>query len=409
MKASTIRIIDYWPGRLACWWLTQSRRLREAMGLGKPPAGPPRRILFIKLVEQGATVLAYDAFEKATELVGRENVFFCCFEENRPILDVMDVIPEPNILTIRLDSLVTLVADVLAVLARVRRERIDAVVDMEFFARGSAILTYLCGAPRRVGIDRLTSEAPYRGDLMTHRVEYNPYVHTAVAYRLLVEALSGDPGQIPQGKVPVEQFCPRTPTFAPTEADVARVRAWVPETAGPLFVLNPNSEDSLDVRKWPAENYVALGRRLLERFPDAIIALIGTPSERPEVERIQRAINSDQVLSLAGKTTLRDLVVLLALGDVLVTNDCGPAHFASMTGIHSVVFFGPETPDLFSPLGGRAHIVHKRLACSPCLTVFNHRLSPCTDNVCIKSITVDEVFDLAVACLKARRADHSRA
>lgn len=379
------------------------------MGLGKPPAGPPRRILFIKLVEQGATVLAYDAFGKATELVGRENVFFCCFEENRPILDVMDVIPEPNILTIRLDSVVTLVADVLAVLARVRRERIDAVVDMEFFARGSAILTYLCGAPRRVGIDRLTSEAPYRGDLMTHRVEFNPYVHTAVAYRLLVESLACDPSQIPQGKVPVEHFHPRTPAFAPTQDDIKRVRAWVPESTGPLLVLNPNSEDSLDVRKWPAENYIALGRRLLERFPDATIALIGTPSERPEVERIQRAIGSDRVITLAGKTTLRDLVVLLALGHVLITNDCGPAHFASMTPIHSVVFFGPETPDLFGPLGDRVRIIRKRLACSPCLTVFNHRLSPCNDNICIKSITVDEVFELAAACLETRRADHSRA
>jgi ADP-heptose:LPS heptosyltransferase len=378
------------------------RRLLAALGLTRSPSSPPKRILLIKLVEQGATVLAYDAMMRAIELVGRENVFFCCFEENRHILDVMDIIPRANIMTARLDSLAALIVDVLAILARVRREKIDAVVDMEFFARGSAVLTYLCGAARRVGIDRLTSEAPYRGDLMTHRVEYNPYIHTAVAYRLLVESLAGDPDQIPQGKVPTAQFVPRVAKFTPTEEDAARIRAMIPEATGPIFVLNPNSEDSLDVRKWPAENYIALGRRLLDHWPGAKIVLVGTPTERCQVEHIQQEIGAPCVLSLAGQTTLCDLIVLLSLADVLVTNDCGPAHFATLTDIHSVVLFGPETPDLFGPLGNRARVVRKRLACSPCLTVFNHRLSPCNDNVCIKTITVDEVFEQVAGCLEER-------
>ena len=78
---------------------------------------------------------------------------------------------------------------------KIRRLGIDATVDMEFFARAPAVLAFLTGARRRVGLHRYTSEGPYRGDLLTHRVEHNPYLHTAVSYYLLVEALKLSPGQ----------------------------------------------------------------------------------------------------------------------------------------------------------------------------------------------------------------------
>ena len=51
---------------------------------------------------------------------------------------------------------------------------------------------------------------------------------------------------------------------------------------------------------------------------------------------------------LAGKTTLRQLLVLYTLAEVLVTNDSGPAHFATLTRIRVVMLFGPETPELFA-------------------------------------------------------------
>ena len=76
---------------------------------------------------------------------------------------------------------------------------------------------------------------------------------------------------------------------------------------------------------------------------------------------------------------------------MLVTNDSGPAHFASLTPVHTVVLFGPETPLLFGSLAPATTIIWKQLACSPCVSVFNHRLSPCDNNRCMQLITVDEV------------------
>ena len=409
MRTATIRAIDYYSGRTGCFVLTCLRRILRALGIRERPKGPARKIFFIKLVEQGATVLAYDALERAIALVGRDHVYFCAFEKNREILDILGVIPDQNILTIRTDTPLALIKDTLHVIARARRDHVDAIIDMEFFARGSAMLAYLCGGTRRVGIDRFTCEAPYRGNLMTHRLQHNPYVHTAVAYRLLVEALQHPPDTIPQGKVPTDQFAPAVPVFHPEEEERERLCGLLVEATGwapgkPLVVLNPNSDDSLTVRKWPLERYTQLGKRILESHPDATIAIVGTPEERGPAAALAAAIDAPNAVSLAGQTSLRDVVVLLALGDVLVTNDCGPAHFAAMTPIHVVVFFGPETPTLFRPLGDRVHVIHKPLACSPCLNVLNHRLSPCHDNRCIQAITVDEVYAAVQDCLAQRQS-----
>ena len=104
---------------------------------------------------------------------------------------------------------------------------------------------------------------------------------------------------------------------------------------------------------------------------------------------------------MAGKTSLRELFLLYELSDLLVTNDSGPAHFASMTDTSILVLFGPETPQLFGPLGDGIEIIWKGLACSPCVNAFNHRFSPCTDNQCMHQITVDEVYERVGGILDA--------
>jgi ADP-heptose:LPS heptosyltransferase len=112
-----------------------------------------------------------------------------------------------------------------------------------------------------------------------------------------------------------------------------------------------------------------------------------------------RRIGSVRVICLAGKTSLRELLVLYTLADILVTNDSGPGHFASMTNVFSIVLYGPETPGLFGPIGGRGRVVYAKLACSPCVNVFNHRFSPCRNNLCMQSITVDDVYEAVRAYL----------
>ncbi len=408
LKAETIRIIDVWTGKGICFFLTALRRLQDAFTSRPVSPVPVRKILFIKLIEQGATVLAYSAIRRAIEQVGRENVYFLVFEENREILFILDLLPKENVLLVRNRDFLTFTRDILTALVRIRRLRIDAAVDLEFFARASAIISFLTGAERRVGLHRFTSEAPYRGDLMTHRVQYNPYLHTAKAYLILVDALTRLPGEVPLSKVPEEDFAVTAPRFRPTAEETGQLKKrlsdiWEDTDGTPLVLLNPNASDLLPLRKWSLEKFVALGRKILEERPDARLIVTGAPSEAPAAKTLCDQIGSPRAVSLAGKTTLRELLVLYTLAAVLVTNDSGPGHFASMTDIDNVVLFGPETPRLFGAIGGRPRTIYGELACSPCVNAFNHRFSPCNDNRCMQVITVEKVLRTVLACLEERR------
>ncbi|MBN1669879.1 MAG: glycosyltransferase family 9 protein [Kiritimatiellae bacterium] len=399
MNPETIRRIDVGLGKPGCAVLTLVRRLLGLFTGGAPAAEPPRKILFIKMIEQGATVLAYPALKKAAERVGRENVFFWVFEKNRAILDVLDVVSPENVLALRSDRFPTFVSDVLRALQRIRRERIDTTIDMEFFTRAPAILAYLSGARRRVGLHRFTSEGPYRGDLLTHRVQYNPYLHAAAAYDVLVEAAFAVPGEVPmlKQKPPRETYAP--PPFVPGQEEVDAVQRILDEVAGrrverPIVLLNPNASDMLPIRKWPTDRFVELGRRILDAYPRVTLALTGAPAEAGPAAGIASQIGSERVVCMAGKTTLRQVIVLYTLAELMVTNDSGPAHFSSLAAnMDTIVMYGPETPLLFGPLGERAQVLASGLACSPCVNVFNHRFSPCTDNRCMQAISVDAVFE----------------
>ena len=73
-------------------------------------------------------------------------------------------------------SINSTVSSSLDAIKKLRAKKIDAAVDFEFFARSSACLTYLSGAKIRAGFHSYFSESSYRGDLMTHRLNFNSHL-----------------------------------------------------------------------------------------------------------------------------------------------------------------------------------------------------------------------------------------
>jgi ADP-heptose:LPS heptosyltransferase len=273
------------------------------------------------------------------------------------------------------------------------------------------VFAFLSGARSRVGLHRFTSEQPYRGDLMTHRVIYNPYLHVSMQYSLLLETARHAASREPMLKVPPPAPPPPSPIFLPSTGELQamreRIANWsrgigfgaVPPR---LVLLNPNASDLLPLRKWPTDRFVALGKRILADDPDVLVGITGAPGEQVSADAVCDQIGSPRAQSFAGRTSLRELLTLYSIAEVLITNDSGPAHFASLTPIVAVVLFGPETPHLFGSLAPSTRIIWKALACSPCVSVMNHRFSPCTDNLCMQAITTDEVYAALRDCLDRR-------
>jgi ADP-heptose:LPS heptosyltransferase len=289
-----------------------------------------------------------------------------------------------------------------------RRARIDTAIDFEFFSRFSGALTFLSGAKRRVGFHSFAGEAAYRGDLMTHKLAYNYTLHASQTYRMLVEALD-----CPAEQMPMLEMDPcwedSMPEFRAEAAEIVEVSRIVCEELGvdvmpALVLLNANSGDLLPLRPWASQRYVELAKRILREYPEVCVAFTGAPEEANDAAHLAAMVDSPRCISMGGKTTLQQLLVLYGLSQIMVTNDSGPAHYASMTSIDVVTLFGPESPAVFGSKSPRSHIIYKGIACSPCVNAFNQRVSTCGNNVCMQRIGVDEVFDTVRKVYEQRRA-----
>lgn len=393
MKLQTMRCVDYWIGIPLCFLSTLWLRLAG------PRRGPeePRRILFIELSEMGSAILANPAMEKAKREFDAD-IFFLIFQRNVESLRLLSTVPEHNIRTIRETSFRRLAVDTIRFLLWARRAGIDTVIDLELFSRYSALLTGLSGARRRVGFHRFRGEGLYRGEMLTHRVNYNGHIHMAKNFVAMVDILRAPAEELSYCKTGIAEDEVRVPQATIEQDRVQCMQDLIREVypahiAGfhRIVLLNPNSSELLPQRRWPSENFCTLAAMIADEWEDALVLFTGSSSERAEALSMQSEVRHPRVRSIAGMHSLRDLIALYHLASVLVTNDSGPAHFSAITPIRSIVLFGPETPVLYGSLG-HTESIFAGLACSPCVTAGNKKNSACTDPVCMQAITPARVL-----------------
>lgn len=409
MKVRFTQIVDYWLGIPLCALVSLWAFLVRLVL--RPGPRPPRRILFIELSEMGSAILAHSSLVKAKQIAGDGQLYFLIFEKNAESVALLDLMPRENILTIKDDSFGAFLRSTLATLARIRRLDIDTVIDLELFSRFTALLSYFTGATNRVGFHKYTSEGLFRGTFLTHPVSYNHHQHIALNFLSLVLALEAPPGERPLLKRDVRPAMLPPPRCESTEAEKRRMWELLRReksditAATPLVIVNPDPGEALPIRGWPIGNFAALARQVVEHCPSATIVVIGLPGSRPLARHIVDAAGTARSIDFTGKTaSLREVLTLLHLGHVLVTTDGGPAHMASLTGIRSIVLFGPETPALYAPLGADVRTLYAHLACSPCLAAVNHRHTVCTDNKCLQAIEVRQVLDVVLESFRGVEA-----
>jgi ADP-heptose:LPS heptosyltransferase len=303
------------------------------------------------------------------------------------------------------------VRDTLKFMVICRKRKIDTTINLEMFARYSTILSYLSGARKRIGFHRYYQEGLYIGNFLTHKVIYNPHIHTAQSFITLIYALQAPKDEIPLVKVPINNEKLEVPKIAFDKKSKEKI--WdILKSINPdineskkLVIVNPNASKLISIRKWPLNSYAKLIKRILED-KNVYVAITGVAYEKPDADYICNFVKDKRILDLTGKTTLRELLGLLSIGKILITNDSGPAHFASLTNIHIFVFFGPETPELYKPMSNTCTVIYSNFACSPCVSAYNQRLSPCNNNLCLKSIDVEQAYNSIKSILYKNETKH---
>jgi len=399
MKIEFQRKIDRIAGKAICRLLSLFPRKKEKGGI--TTSSP--KILVILLSEMGSLVLAHPMFTYLKKHHPGAEIFVLVFKKNRECLETLNIVPPSNILTVHGDSLTALVADSIRFIFRMRKEKIDGVIDCELFSRISSIYAFLSGAGLRVGFHPHTQEGLYRGDFINRPVLYNPYRHISRQFLALATALENGNG-FPMVKRNVDEDVFGIPTLNPNadQQELLKIRLErdFPETIGKELVLLYPGGGLLPIRAWPLNNYCTIAMNLIAK--GYVVGIIGMKEDAPLAEVISSKCQSQYCIDLTGYTrTIMELITLLHFGSLLITNDGGPGHFASLTPIPSIIFFGPETPALYGPLSEKAVSLYEPLPCSPCVTAYNHRKSPCDgNNVCLKAIHPEEVFEKACELLQ---------
>lgn len=398
MKVRLMQIIDFWVGVPICILLSFFNHLSKLFS-NPTSSKKPKKILFIELSEMGSAIIAYSSLVKAGQLFPDSEIYFLIFNRNRESCELLGIIPKNNILVIDDSSFLKFTLSSLKILFKIRKIAFDVVIDLEIFSRFTTIISFLSGARIRIGFHNLTSEGLYRGNLLTHQVFYNPHQHMSLNFLALVNSLEDDPKNLPLVKKNLNSQLVELPSFSASTQEKEKIWNLLKQENpkitedSKLIIFNPDPGQALPLRGWPLNNYLSLAQKIISEIPDSFITIVGVKESFFYANTLIKALGQERMVDLTGKTSnLRELLTVFKFADLLITNDSGPAHFASLTTIPTLVLFGPETPTLYAPLGKNAVNLFAALACSPCLSAANHRYSLCQDNKCLQAISVETVW-----------------
>lgn len=396
MQVNTMRKIDFYVGIPLTFITTGIIKLFHC--LRKPPKRI-KKVLFIEMSEMGSTILADSAMRKVRNELSAE-LYFLIFKKNKPSLDILKTVSTENIFTIREDNLGIFIWDVLRYFVWCYKCKFSAVIDLELFSRATALLSSFSGAYYRVGYYAFHNEGLYRGNMLTHKVAYNPHIHIAKNFIALVDALIHNNDELPYSKSQIKDSEIQLPKI---KSDIAqqqliydKIKTLQPEfntERNRIVLINPNASDLLPQRRWMPEYFISLIKMILTAHSDHYILITGSPAEREQASKLATEINHNRCINFAGQTKFTELIDLYNVATLMVSNDSGPGHFSAVTELRTFILFGPETPKLYGSLGNSIPI-YSELACSPCVSAANHRNTPCRNNVCLQVIKPEYVYQI---------------
>ena len=396
MNVDTMRNIDHYAGIPLTFLGTIIKKTIDF--LITPKAIKPKNVLLIELSEMGSAIIVDPAMRKLQANIEGE-LFFVIFSKNAVSLELLGTVKKENVFLIDESSIANLAISAIKFLSWCRNNKIDSVIDLELFSRFTALLAATCGAVNIVGFHSFHNEGLYRGDFLTRKVSYNPHQHIAKNFIALVDSLLTEKQELPYLKRVIDDS-----EIVIAKADVSdeekntitdiisNMYEDFNKDKNPVILVNSNASDLLPQRRWDKENYGDVIKKVLAYNENAIILLTGSPAEKDGAQMLADYVKDKRCINFAGAVKFLQLPHLYSVCAFMLTNDSGPAHFASITDMHTFVIFGPETPALYGSLGPTTPI-YAGMSCSPCVSASNHRKTPCSDNQCIKIITPDWVFN----------------
>ena len=398
-ESALLRFIDRYVGQFVCCLLSPFKR--------KGKTTEYRRILFIEFFEMGAAIMSYSALKYVKSTLPGCELHVLCISGNKESWELLELVPAQNIHGVEAKGTLGFLFSLLGTLGGLRRKQFDLVVDLDKFTRLSAIVSFLVGARRIAGFYRYEYEGLYRGQLIDIPCAFNQNKHIAKNFLALCKSALAEEQHYPNYKGVIKSAEILLPPFR-SDPDLARqvkerVKVIFPDWCGGRLVLvNPDVGPNLPIRNYPIGHYVQVITGILERSAEACILLIGMPENTAVSETIVAAVRSERCYNFCGCTcSLLELLELVNFSDLLISNDNGPAHFASLTPTPILALFSTDSPFMYGPLGNCV-ILYSFFHCSPCISVLNNKRSRCTNNLCLQTIEPAKVLESAMRVMEGQ-------
>lgn len=262
----------------------------------------------------------------------------------------------------------------------------DVALDVHGLTK-SGVVTRMSGAPRRIGLGGRESRELNRF-FLTERAELpaTPW-HVVERNLSVLRALGVEPPTAPGPG--------RLPDYGEERQGL---RSWTEARLGgrPFVAFQPGTTWATKI--WPESSYVALARRMPERFDLDVVVLWGGKAEERAAQRIVGEADSPRVHA-APPTDLRELAALISLSSLAVGNDSGPIHLAAALGVPTVGIHGATDPARNGPWGAanRAVVTPTELTCRPCWKKTCRR----GDLACLVLLPAEAVLEACARVLEA--------
>ncbi|MFH0807149.1 MAG: glycosyltransferase family 9 protein [Elusimicrobiota bacterium] len=382
MDFRLMKFVDKYAGWLLCALLSFAGLFLKLFRKKTQPT-PPRKILVMKFWGMGSIILSTPLLQALKTKFPDSKIYFLTLSRNEEIVKMFE--PVNEVITLDIDhGPAGFLMSFVKIVAVMRGIKLDILLDLEFFTRFSAIVTYLSGAKERIGFKAWEA---WRGQLHTIGVPFNRYWHVAQNFYNLGRAAG-----IPEEKnLVLLQPKPAIDVNAEMKTIFSRFNL----ESGKYICINPNAGEIAMTRRWPKDNFTQLTKNILSRSKDLKIAYIGNSKESGYIDSIISGLDKSRVINTAGTLNISQLIVLFKNSKLLISNDSGPLHLAVALKTPTISFFGPETPVLYAPSGDKNIVFFKNLDCSPCINVHEDKTFRCDKKspACLEDITVGEVWN----------------
>jgi len=235
----------------------------------------------------------------------------------------------------------------------------------------TALLPFFAGIPQRTG---------YRGEMRFGLLNDIRILDKSVLTQTVQRYVSlGLAENSPQ---PPETPNPRLSVDLENQRRVLKNLAL--DSARPAIGFMPGAEYG-PAKQWPAEYFSVLAGKLAKQGFQ--VWIFGSEKEKSLGEEI--VAGQALIHNLCGKTSLEDVIDLMAATRLAVSNDSGLMHVAAAVDIPVVAIYGSSSADFTPPLTDKKYILSRKLECAPCFK----RHCPLGHYRCLKELHPEQVFD----------------